>query len=302
MALTKESGLVLLLVCPVISAGCSLLKKDCPYIRSWHLALPLAVTAIFYAWQRIVMGWFFFPEHIGYISFSASSVLHKLGGYAEFLFVASGRNILSIAAGLAVIALIWLKWKPEGKVRPVIAVSLLFFLAYLLFLSLNFYSPRYLLSVLPLFMVLCVFVVFKAAEKYWYLRVALFAGIAANCLWFTVHLKSDADHNLGFADAIRVHREVVRWLEDNHFQQTSIATHFLLSRYLSYPPSGYLAGKETFSRVTPDVTEDTEVAIISSTEFSRTFMQQIKDHDGILVKRFKSKNSWSEIYRIGPGE
>jgi 4-amino-4-deoxy-L-arabinose transferase-like glycosyltransferase len=303
LVFTKETGVVLVLTCLLVrfrayekvSEG----KSDASFLRSeWPYLLPLAFIGIFFLLQRVIMGWFFFPEHVGLIKFSAAEVLHRLQGYSSFLFIGYGRNLLTFgvlaALGFAVIR----KVRIEKTEYNVIAVLLLYMFLYILFLSINFYSPRYLLSIFPVFILLSVFIIIRMTEKYPLAGYAVLIVILANNLWFTWSFRRDADNNLGYADATEVQSELVRYVDSQSWQSRYIATHFLMSYYLTHPDAGYVTTGREFLHVATGITDSTSVAIISSTEYNKTFKESIKQRNPVLVRRFEKRGSWSEVYLI----
>jgi hypothetical protein len=149
---------------------------------------------------------------------------------------------------------------------------------------------------------LCVFVIAEASRQFLYLRFAVFLVLISNNLWFTWHERTDADHNLGYADAVAVHREAAAFCARRHWQGKYIATHFLFRQYLGFPPAGYIREGEAFTRLEPAVTDSTDIAVISSTEYSAGFRHQIKRRNGNLLKRFEKRNAWTEIYLFGDGK
>jgi 4-amino-4-deoxy-L-arabinose transferase-like glycosyltransferase len=303
LALTKETGLVLILACILIRIIEPWWNKEAGNLRnriasSWHLALPVILTSVFFIAQKIIMGWFFFPEHIGLLNFTAGSVLHRLGGYTSYLFIGFGRNLLSITTGAALVVLLIRKTGIEAEKRKVIYSILLFSVLYMLFLSVNFYSPRYLLSVLPLFILLCVFVISEASAPFRVPQYIVLLVIFANNLWFTWDKRTDADHNLGYADAVEVTQRVTSFCSQQKWHDRCIATHFLMRQYLVLPSAGYVGESGVFTNLGPAVTDSTVIAILSSVEYSAAFRQQIREREGTLVKRFEKRNSWSEVYRF----
>lgn len=303
LALTKETGLVLIISCILIRIIEPWWNKETKPFKdritaSRHLLVPLLMTALFFITQKIIMGWFFFPEHIGLLSFSFSSVIHRLGGYSSWLFIGFGRNLLSITAGAALVVLFIRKTGIEAEKLKAIYSILLFAVLYMIFLSVNFYSPRYLLSVLPLFILLCVFVISVASEPYRYLHYLILLVIFANNLWFTWDKRTDADHNLGYADAVAVTKQVTAFCSEQNWEDRHIATHFLMRQYLALPSAGYIGETGVFRHLETAVTDSTDIAVISSVEYTAAFRKQIQDRNGILVKRFERRNSWSEVYRF----
>jgi 4-amino-4-deoxy-L-arabinose transferase-like glycosyltransferase len=303
LALTKETGLVLILACIFIRMTEPWWNREAKSLHdriagSWHLLVPLLMTALFFIVQKIIMGWFFFPEHIGFLNFTFGSLVRRLGGYSSYLFIGFGRNLLSIFAGVAVLVMVVRKHAINPQQLKVVLTLLLFMVFYLLFLSVNFYSPRYLLSILPLFILLCVFVISGASEPYRYLHYLILLVIFANNLWFTWDKRTDADHNLGYADAVGVTEQVTAFCSEQNWEDRHIATHFLMRQYLALPSAGYIGETGVFRHLETAVTDSTDIAVISSVEYTPAFRKQIEDRNGILVKRFERNNSWSEAYRF----
>lgn len=147
--LTKESALVLPLACALFAA----LPPERYTLRRSVLALsPLLVFAGFLVLQRWQNGWFFFPFHTQFISFSLAEVIVKAETFADFLFWHQGRWALLV--GLLLAAL-WWALRPEGiqwgLISPWFRLTGIFFFGIGGFTLFNFYMDRYLLMLFPLF-------------------------------------------------------------------------------------------------------------------------------------------------------
>jgi 4-amino-4-deoxy-L-arabinose transferase-like glycosyltransferase len=300
---TKETGIVLTLLCLVITICKFRWRKEpdpfMSFIRSgWHLFLPLGLIALFFIIQKVIMGWFFFPEHIEMIRFSVPVVFDRLKGYSSFLYIGFGRNLLTFGALAALIYAVVRKVRIDKKELEIVWILLSFMVIYILFLSINFYSPRYLLSVLPVFILLCVFIITRSAESKPLIGYCAFLVLFANNIWFTWNFRQDGDDNLGFADALEVHRQAVGFCDAQQWQQKNLATHFLLRFYLTHPEAGYVAPGREFTHVSAALSDSTAIAVITSTEYSKEFMESIRHHNPVLVKRFEKRGSWAEVYLI----
>lgn len=301
LVLTKESGLVLPLAClalhfaePLWNRGKHFGTSLIP--RSGYLWIPLLVAGSFLIVQKAVMGWFFFPEHIGLLRFSITSVIQRLGGYASFLFIGFGRNLLTLTAAASLIYLVIRKARFSSEEIRVIIPLTAFLAAYLLFLSLNFYSPRYLLSILPAFLLLCLVLISKATAQWPVAGYFILFVVTGNNLWFTLDRRTDSDHNLGFADAVEVHRQAVLYCDQQNWQDRPLATHFLMRYYLEHPSAGYVTAGREFLNVSPGISDSTQVAVISSTEFTKDFQARIDSSHFLPVRRFEKRNAWAVIY------
>lgn len=303
LLLTKETGVVLMMLCLLIHLFRFIGDRGrAPFISwiksSFWLMVPFLIIALFYTAQRLINGWFFFPEHISLISFSIGSVLANLKGYSFFLFLGSGRNLLTFFVIAAALYILVRKIPLDSAEKKASFIFLLFLVAYVLSLSFNFYSPRYLLSVLPPFMQVCAFFLVRATGRYKFIRIAAFLAIFANNIWFTWHQRSDADHNLGYADAVQAHWDLIVYGESLRWQDKPVATHFLMRFYLSRPEAGYVQPGRECLRLSEHISDSTAFAVISSTEYSPAFREEINDHQGILLKRFEKNKSWTEVYRV----
>lgn len=303
LVLTKESGLVLALSIWLFSLFQhftnmkSQTNKDL-IKRQVFLTVPVVVAGLFYGIQKIKLGWFFFPEHLDFMLFSLQDVWNRFVQYLAYVFVYGGRNVLTFISLGAIVFLLVKRLKLPANSRPFVLLSILFGLAYLVFSSMNFYSPRYVLSVLPIFILLLVFIIREVFQKYRILWIILLAGAGINNFYFTAFNLSDTDHNLGFRNAVQVHQKTVDFCEQQQFYKSEIATHFLMQVNLKNPSAGYLNTDRAFSNVVGEIAPSTRYAIISSTEHDPAFMKRIVENGGVLINRFEQKNAWAEIYRM----
>jgi len=95
--LTKESALVVALAFLATDFLLLFLKQiDGRDFLKRLIAIAVAVLILgaFLIKQKIDLGWFFFPEHIGLIDTDSALVLKKLERYAAFVFVYSSESVL----------------------------------------------------------------------------------------------------------------------------------------------------------------------------------------------------------------
>lgn len=147
--LVKESAIVIPFVALTYGLSRALFGEKKDYLSFRALAatvFPLVIFLAFIAVQRIQNGWFFFPEHMGYISFDWARIRQHNHLYQRFLFFEQGRYWwvkVFIAGGLAM--LLKKRLNPTGFTW----MSIVLVMAFLAFGSLNFYMNRYMLPVFP---------------------------------------------------------------------------------------------------------------------------------------------------------
>lgn len=298
---TKESAIVIWGVITFLrtlevykTSGLSIIDK---FNRILLFFVPISLVFIFFLVQKLIVGWYFFPEHLSYINLKEFA--GRLDGYSSYLFILMGRNLLTV---FGLIALIWLIIRKESQLkdkRPILFVLLLFVVTYLLFSSVNFYSPRYILSILPYMIMIWVYFIVTVTKKYHKaFTILLFTVIAANNLHFTLNKRGGHDHTLGYRDLISVYSDIAQYCEEIEIYDSSIYAHFLMYNNLTNPDLGYLGnGKGVFTNIQNKFTEETEFAIISSSELDKNAYETIRKK-GLLMKRFEQKGCWSELYKM----
>jgi len=268
------------------------------FLHSAYLLLPFLFISLFFILQKIWVGWVFFPEHLGYISLEAFA--DKAEGYLSYLFLFRGRNLLSVAAIAALLFLVFQKNSQLSNHSNKILGIVFFIFSYLAFSSLNFYSPRYLLSVLPLILLVFSFLIHTAFSSKFLLHIMVLAVISLNLIYFSFFRLEPNDHTLGYRPMIKVHQEMCAIIEKEVNLETHIATHFLMKANLENSDIGYLKNEKPFTHVSTKASENTQVVIISNIEQDESLMTFLQNHNKRLVKRISYENCWSEYYLILP--
>jgi hypothetical protein len=78
-------------------------------LRSLILIVPLLLIGVFLLIQKKMNGWYFFPEHVNYITNDKSGFASKLLAYSTSMFVYWGRNVLSAALIVSLFLYFFLK-------------------------------------------------------------------------------------------------------------------------------------------------------------------------------------------------
>ncbi len=298
---TKETAIVIW-ICIVffeflylIKAPNTSFKHKIVQMSIW--LLPILLVSIFFIIQYFQAGWVFFPEHIGFIS--SSSIFDKLSGYAAYMFIYHGRNLLTIAG---IFALMWL-WINDKKSivdikKPLFLLSFFIFV-YLLFLSINFYSPRYVLSILPIIIMLfCYFITQALKQLHWSLFGGILLIVLSHNIYNTLTKGSSNDHTLGYRNIVSVHAAAIHYCEQQQWHNEPIYTHFLMYKNMTMPELGYLLQQKAFTNVTSSFSPNrVKYAIISSVELDNLVYEYLKAN-AICIKRFEKNKSWAEIYKL----
>ena len=167
---------------------------------------------------------------------------------------------------------------------------------FLLFSASNFYSPRYLLCIMPFFILsVCYMLYFAFANTklimYSALIVIVFVGI------FFSHLKKRVDdHNLTYMDGVKVSQEAIQYCEQKNLFESKIIANFLMRTYLTNYYCGYLKSK-AFSNVSYEYSFETEYVIIENFEKDEKLESLINQNNFELVKKFESSVAGSAIYK-----
>jgi len=258
--------------------------------------IPLFFIFIFFLIQKLSFGWFFFPEHISHLSIE--NFTNRLIGYTSYNYIYMGRNLLTFLGIAGLIILIFKKDSALKNAKKSLYVLTFFIVAYLLFSSLNFYSPRYLLSILPFVLLLFVFFIKQALCKYHFVwSIVIFIAVIGNNIYFTINNRSTDDHTLGYRDMINVQKKMVMYCEDIQIYDQQIYTHFLMANNLKNKDLKYLSGDNNFHKVTNNYTESVDYAIFTSVELDKNVYENVKENS-TLLKKYAKKDCWIELYRI----
>jgi 4-amino-4-deoxy-L-arabinose transferase-like glycosyltransferase len=300
---TKETGIVVvaatgiwfLIETLILKRKEFSLKK---FIRQCLILLvPIIFISIFFVIQKKMNGWYFFPEHVNYLENDSRSFANKFESYFAYVFIYWGRNMLSTLLIISLFFYFFLKKFRNNKAnRPLLLLSI-FIILFLVASSMNFYSDRYALCMIAPFIIITLFLVHEVIKRkiFFYLVIA-----AYSILQITIHIpiKTSSDHNLGYAESVKTHQQMVNYCIENNFRNKIIFTHFLMLKDLTDPYSGYISDAEKFPNVSSIYTDSTELCIFSNMEGKEDY-EKIKAEGNIkILKRFESHQAWSEIYEV----
>jgi len=305
MLLTKESGVVLIVVLFIYELTGQLGLKNnvhSPLRKANRLlivVLPILFASWFFILQKIKTGYFFLPIYTDSENFSAISVRGKLYDYAAYFFIYQGRNIASITI---LISLVWILFIRKAWIKPehkkIISLMSILIVLFLVFSSCNFYSPRYLLFILPAFAIIVSFMLTQAFSSLKIVKVILGGAMLFASLTYCLRKYPVNDHSTSYFDAIQVSQETVLYCEQNNLFDRKIETSFLMQNYLSNKYCGYLSADKVFTNVKSGRNALPDFFIRCSFEKQNNFDALLIEYEPVLLMRFEKNYSWVEIYQV----
>lgn len=300
LVLTKESGLVL------PAALC--LWELISFIRyrqisipgliktHFHTALPFVAALLFFIVQRIQMGWFFFPRHIGFISLDREVILNKLTTcMGAQLFIFMGGIFTSIVVVIATLIFFIRKMSLSSVHRRFIGVMLLFMICFIAFSSLNYYCPRYILCLYPFWFVIAAFIFLEALKGIpKFIPATILVIIAIIQCWYTFNFKTNTDDNLGYVDVVKTQKEAIQWCVKNGYRDKDIFTLHQMERAMMSDAGGFVEADEIFSSVSNQATPHTSLFIFTCNERDPT-EDEVRKLPLKTIIKFQSGKAWTEI-------
>lgn len=295
MVLTKETSIVF----PLIFGLFYIFSMVSPLERQHHrhrYLLAFAMPGLIYVLHLILhykaFGVVFYTDHVGYISMDWPTIHDKIDRAYDFIFIKYGRRYLSIAGILALV--IWLFQKPQEWRLPVLGI--VSFLGFMIFSVINFYTQRYGLVAMVLFIILVGFLIGQLKVNQ-YIKAAVTLGLASVCLYFSLTEKQSADIDLGYVQTIDVFEQLVEYCEDNNLYDEPLSTSFNMLFALRENNLGYVKGERKFTKVMDwkqfmearyFIYDDTMGEIVPGFKHAKENFK--------LVKEIKNKHSWGVIY------
>ncbi len=230
------------------------------------------------------------------ISFSMMKVFFKYWVLPDFFAMI----IIPILLITLMKYIFWDIYKTNKKHGSIIAIFSIFILIYVLFSSAQFDSLRYLLCVIPIYIMIGLYFV----QHIPYLRKVIYPGFAilaiGSSFFYISRDTNYGDDTNNYSNMVSAKLDAIRYLQENNYQSYKIEASFLFRNALTQPLSGYIETNEVFnytSAIDLDFkNDDSMIYVIESTdekEFIKAFKQNVKFD---LIKQFKNDSAWIEIY------
>ena len=246
--LTKESAIVIVGVAfSLVVIKLHLIDKR--YSRQqirWALlcaTTPVFFYALFLGIQRIQNGWFFFPEHIGYLHFNIVGFFDTNWLMCKQFFFNKSNFIIGSAALVSLVYnLIYYK-----KANTFSFVVIAFIIISMFFANVNFYMQRYLLIILPWVVVLGVVAIDNALKMYlkvpsWRAPI-LWMVVVVSCGLAIIHWDSNTFNDTcdtSYRKTVSLVQQTADWLEGQAWNQQRIEANFPVYQALQEPRNGYV--------------------------------------------------------------
>jgi 4-amino-4-deoxy-L-arabinose transferase-like glycosyltransferase len=180
-------------------------------VKKWCFIMsPLFVWFLFLLWQKAVLGWFFFPDHTGYIDFTPVVLWEKFTEILLVVFVWNGRNVMSLIC-LILLIIVFIR-KSKGtfeKSNPYFLLFGIFIFCFALVSSVNFFTNRYIISLIFLFAIMTAYTI-HAVIKNGVAALTIVSLVLISAIFNCTAHRTDCDHNFGYIDAARAKMEAQR--------------------------------------------------------------------------------------------
>jgi 4-amino-4-deoxy-L-arabinose transferase-like glycosyltransferase len=302
LVLTKESGIVL----PAALATCYFFKEfDLRNIDFWKkiawIIAPLSTFALFLLVQKMTFGWFFFPEHVGMMHLDVVNIKGVMKETFNYAFVTQNRRNV-FAYGSLIVLLLFLVNKKFRFAKPKNIELTLYFLTFILFYavfcSVNFFTVRYVLCLIPVGLLFIVALFFELTPpKQHFVPTLFFLFCMFTALNYTIKGRHPGDDELGAFDFIDVQAQAVSAIEKYVPKDKPVLTRygFLKNFALKTPYCGFLSVPYTkFDAGFPPNAIGYYLAVEPDAEY-----EKMKQEGKIeVLHRFEKNKALAEIYRV----
>ena len=306
MLLTKETGLVVIAaiatwhVMNTFLSGSMFSKESIKQLAV--IIAPVAAASVFFMVQYLQQGWFFFPEHIHMIDLGMPVIKDKIQFCYQVVFKHQGRWLFSRALlpGLYVyLKKCNLRNGDTGESRRdgFLGIVLCLIVLMLIYSSLNFLTDRYLLCLLPFYLLAGFYLIRQFTGNH----TGLFFAISlVCCIPFVLYNSKDyppSDHDLSYVDGVRVMQDMIQYAEQNNLYRKEIFVSFLYGICMTKPETKYRRTAEQFKRLNFDLNCGNDYFIISNIESNPEFRNFKETCIMKLLVRFRRGKVWADIYR-----
>ncbi len=304
MILTKETGLIFAALFGVhyLATYYREIRQKTVQINTLFLLVPLFVFIVHLLLNYRAFHTFFFAEHLRLMSFNTNEITRILKSSSAILFTMSGRNAILGIAGLSLVFMF--AQKRDVKNGRGLLLLLVLIVVLIVFSTVNFYTYRYMLPALPLFVLLSTELLVQATVSHKVLRFIGLAVMVAPPLYSTLTSSGKLDVDFGYAQYLPLQTDMVAYCEKQDWDEKIFVAQFNMALALRDPFTGYHSRPVSYKiQFIPDF-KNADIVILDSTGNMKTLPENEKEKF-TLVKRFENKNHWGEIYvrkKIMPGK
>lgn len=247
MILTKETAIIFPVIFGIFYLLTLLKKTNREKFRHRYLLalmMPGIIYLLFLFLHYRAFGVVFYGDHLQYVLSDRPFILDKIHLAYTHILLDYGRRYIWICFIIGFI--IWLMQKPQNG--SLVILGILSFLAFMSFSIFNFYSQRYGLVAIVLFIILAGFIVGQLRFNQ-YIKVGITLILASVCLYYSLTEKQNADIDLGYVETIKIHKDLVQYCEENNFYDEPLSVSFNMIFALKEKDLGYVKGLREFTNV-----------------------------------------------------
>jgi hypothetical protein len=261
------------------------------------ITAPVCVALLFFILQKMTHGWFLFPLHTQYISNQWVAFKDNLPSAAAYLFIYYGRNGYII---FVIISLLTIRFFRPAKYsineKAILPAFGIFIVFYLMFSSVNFYIPRYLLCIFPPLFIAVAVLIDKAFSGIKVIYPLIMIGCWVTSLYYYHNQVAGGDND--YSPSVKAAKAMVRYCEQNRLNDTHIFAPTVLRIDFTMPYAGYLEDSP-FTAIQYEFDASTEYCIFTSDEDGKSTLEQLaKDNKFKLVNRSEIGYAWCELYQV----
>lgn len=191
-------------------------------------------------------------------------------------------------------------YKKDKKSGGFIAITSILIISYVIFISSFFDSRRYLFFLIPMFIIVVNYYLDQLPTFKQYILPIFSVIIISFSINYIINDKNQGDDTNHYQNMCLIQQEAISYLEEKYNYSEEIHTTFLLRHSLERPLTGYLSSLNKFSNVksiSKIVNCDDCLFIFSSLETPLYYEDYKKNNNLCLVKKFKKRDAWIEIYK-----
>lgn len=188
--------------------------------------------------------------------------------------------------------------KNDEKNYPFLLFGIFIF-TFIVFSAINFYTVRYLLSILPFVLLIPVYYLINHA---WKQKLILYFLMASSLVFIYELLTPNRinDINLTYLHYCPLQSEIVKYMEDENLYGEEINTKFLMSVALKDTNAGYRNTSNNFNYINTSKESGNDYYIFYNTE-PDPFKETMANNPGAsLLKRVESRHIWFEVWEVIP--
>lgn len=295
MVLTKETAIIFPLITGLfylLTLFSSSNQANFKLVHLFALIAPGLVYAIFLLLHYLSYGVILYGDHINYVSFDWAVIKDKIDRAYSFIFIRYGRQTISIFSIVSLIIGIiqrQVNWK-------ILSLAVLSFLSFMIFSVFNFYTQRYGLVAMVLFIILGSSILGQLKINS-FIKSGIAIVLASICLYNTITIKENSDVDLGYVETIRVYEDIVHYCEEQKLQDESFSVTFNMIFAFRDKDLGYVKDKKEFSNIVDwKHYMEARYFVFESTVGDPPPGVLYAKENFKLIKSFTNKHAWGFIY------